>query len=215
MIKNVFFDLDGTLFDTAPEFLIALNTLRARHHKKAIPLGSLRPWISDGAQGMLKHGFDLTPDDHDYSEICTEFLQLYSNGLGKKTVLFDGFQEILNTWKGKGFKWGIVTNKAAWLTEPLLKNMGFWDQADVVVSGDTVDRLKPAPDSLLYACAHLNVLASESLYVGDAARDMEAGRAAGMKTIAALYGYIPPQENPNYWPADGHILHPSELTKYL
>ena len=215
MIKNLFFDLDGTLFDTAPEFLIALNELRLRHQKEAITLNALRPWVSYGAQGILKHGFGITPEEPQYPIVLKEFLNLYAEGLGQNTVLFEGFHEILECWMSEGNKWGIVTNKPGWLTEPLLKNIHFWDKAHVVVSGDTVARLKPEPDSLFYACAQINALPEESLYVGDAARDIEAGRRAGMKTIAALYGYIPLDDDPLLWQADYSILHPSDLKNFL
>lgn len=215
MINTLFFDLDGTLFDTAPEFLIALNQLRNQHHKEPITLEALRPWVSYGAQGILKQGFGITPESSHYPKIHQEFLGLYSDGLGKNTKLFEGFEEILEFWMGEGNKWGIVTNKPGWLTEPLLKNIGFWDQAHVIVSGDTVSQPKPEPDSLLYACAQIHALPEKTLYVGDAARDIEAGRRAGMKTIGALYGYIPEEEDPRLWQADYYIERPEELRQYL
>ncbi len=215
MINTLLFDLDGTFLDTAPDFLVALNRVRTEHGHPALLLEQVRPWVSYGSKTLLAQCFPLDPEHPTFSDIQTQFLGYYRDCLGQNAPPFEGLLELLADWEAKGHRWGIVTNKAGWLTQPLLERTGFWDKAHVVVSGDTTPHTKPHPYPLQYACEQLQVLPSQCAYVGDALRDIQAGQQAGMKTIAALYGYILPSDDPNTWHADHQITHLNQLGDHL
>jgi phosphoglycolate phosphatase len=210
----VLFDLDGTLADTAPDLARALNSVRAADGLPALPPISLRPVASMGARGLLGTGFGITPEDPRFVELRDRFLDFYQRDICVETALFPGMEQVLQEIERRSIPWGIVTNKAERFTGPLVEALQLQRRAACVVSGDTTARSKPAPDSLLYASKALGVAPADCLYVGDDERDVLAARAAGMKVIAAEYGYLS-GGNPRAWGADAVIKQPLELLQYL
>lgn len=211
----VLFDLDGTLLDTAPDLAAALNRLRRERGQSELPPAVIRPTVSHGSPGMLKLGFGLEPDDVRYAELNQRFLDLYHAALAVHTALFPGMAEVLIHLETAGIHWGVVTNKPGWLTEPLLKTLNLWSRAACVVSGDTLDKRKPDPEPLWYACEQAGVALGRSLYVGDAERDVQAGNRAGMLTLVAGFGYLGAEDRPEDWGADGFLEQPADLLGWL
>ncbi len=211
----ILFDLDGTFADTAPDMAAALNLLRRRHGRPPLPLARIRPFASHGAAGLLKVGFDLTPADPVFEPLRQEYLRIYETILVEETAPFPGMVELLEALETRGLPWGIVTNKASALAKPLLEQLGFLERAHCLVCGDTTRRPKPAPDPLLYACDVIGVAPEHSWYIGDTERDIQAGLAAGMRTLAAMFGYLGPNEDPRHWGAHGLIRHPLEVLDWL
>jgi phosphoglycolate phosphatase len=211
----VLFDLDGTYADTAADMGAALNALLAQHGRPALPAAQIRPHVSSGARGLLWAGFGLTPDDAGYMALRTEYLALYAADICRHTRPFDGMDELVATLTARGLRWGIVTNKPGWLTEPLLAALKPLPAPACVVSGDTAPRPKPHPDPLLHACALLDIAPGRCWYVGDDARDIVAGRAAGMTTLAAGWGYLGTGAPPGDWGADGIAAHPLAVLDWL
>ena len=211
----VLFDLDGTLLDTAPDLAAALNRLRGARGLGPLPVEQIRSTISRGSPGMLGVCFGLTPDDPLYPELDRRFLDLYRGAIAVRTALFPGMAEVLAHLEQRSILWGVVTNKPGWLTEPLLKALALWPRAACVVSGDTLDRRKPDPEPLLYACARLGADPERSLYVGDAERDVQAGNRAGMRTLVAGFGYLGAEDRPEEWDADGFLRQPADLLRWL
>lgn len=211
----VLFDLDGTLLDTAPDLAAALNRLRGECGIAALPVERIRPTISQGSPGMLKVCFGLTPDDSVYAELNQRFLDLYRAAIAVETALFPGMADVLTYLETHAIRWGVVTNKPGWLAEPLLKALGLWPRAACVVSGDTLDKRKPDPEPLLHACERAGVAPEDSLYVGDAERDILAGNRAGMRTLVAGFGYLSTEDRPQEWGADGFLERPSDLFAWL
>jgi phosphoglycolate phosphatase len=210
MLKAVLFDLDGTFADTAPDLCRALNAMRGARGLAPVPLAATRPVTSLGARGLLGVGFDVGPDHADYMRLREEFLDLYGEYLCRETQLFPGMAEALTAIETCGLRWGIVTNKAERFARPLIALLGYGARAACIVGGDTAGRTKPDPASLLWACRDLDLRAAECVYVGDDERDIVAGRAAGMRTIAVEYGYLN-DSAPVTWGADAVIRHPREL----
>ena len=211
----VLFDLDGTLLDTAPDMTAAVNRLRQERHLPALPVAAIRPTVSHGSPGMLKAGFGLTPDDPLYAELNPRFLALYREAIAVETALFPGMAEVLDYLEAGSIRWGVVTNKPGWLTEPLLKALDLWPRMACVVSGDTLSARKPDPEPLLYACARIGALPGRSLYVGDAERDILAGKQAGMTALVAGFGYLGAEDRPEHWNADGFLQRPADLLAWL
>lgn len=211
-IRAVLFDLDGTLLDTAPDMVDALNVLRAEEGLAPIPFATARSQVSHGAAALVRLGF---PDVTEREPLRLRYLELYASRVAQETVPFPGVPELLAALEAAGTAWGVVTNKPRWLTHPLLDALGLISRARVVVSGDTVAHRKPHPLPLLHAAQLLGVAPGECLYVGDAQRDVEAAVAAGMPVLAALFGYIDPLESPRTWPADGWINSPREILDWL
>ena len=209
--KAVLFDLDGTLADTAPDLCYAVNSMRKALGLEAVPLEKTRPVTSSGARGLLGAGFGITPDHPDYDAMRTEFLDIYERNVCRETRVFPGMSKLLTELEKRSILWGVVTNKAERFTHPLLKGLGLERRAACIVGGDTTPHSKPHPAPILKAAEICNINPSECLYVGDDLRDIEAGRAAGMKTVAAAYGYCGCDEPVNAWGADYIIHHPSEL----
>jgi phosphoglycolate phosphatase len=210
MINTVLFDLDGTFADTAPDLSHALNTMRGVRGLAPVPLAATRPVTSLGARGLLGVGFDLAPIHPDYAALREEFLDLYGKNLCRETRLFPGIAEALAAIEARGLRWGIVTNKAERYARPLIALLGYGLRAACIVGGDTTGSTKPDPAPLLYACATLGTPPAACVYVGDDERDVVAGRAAGMKTVAVEYGYLNGSA-PVTWGADALIRHPREL----
>lgn len=214
-VKRALFDLDGTLVDTAPDLADALNQTRANHDLPPLPFETIRPTVSLGGAAMIRAGFGVAEADAGFIPLRDEFLALYRDGVARRSQLFPGMEQVLARLEENGVPWGIVTNKSGWLTTPLTQALGLATRAGCIVSGDTVEQPKPHPASLLHACKLLGCAPAEALYVGDAKRDMEAGRRAGMTTIVAAYGYIEAGENPADWQADGLVRHPAELLDWF
>ena len=215
MLQLVLFDLDGTMLDTAPDLGLALNMQRERHGLPPLPQDTIRPYASHGSKGLLSVGFSLTPEHVNFGDMREEYLAIYDEVMTQSPELFDGIQELLEAIERKGLRWGIVTNKPRRFTGPILKKIGLDSRAACVVCGDDAARAKPHPDTLLKACELTGRRVDECLYVGDAERDIQAGKAAGMRTVISLYGYIDDADKPHEWEADGAIQHPSELLALL
>lgn len=211
----VLFDLDGTLADTAPDLYEALQRLSAEQGRPPIAYGEFRNAVSHGTRAMLKSGLGIEPGDPDYALLQQRFLDLYLSGIAPRTQLFEGMAELLERLEAEAIPWGVVTNKPARLTEPLMRELGLMARAAVVVSGDTTEHAKPHPEPLLHACRLVGAEPSRTLYLGDAERDIEAGRSAGARTLVALFGYLSESDTPEQWQADGAIARPMELLEWL
>jgi phosphoglycolate phosphatase len=207
----ILFDLDGTLVDTAHDLAYALNLQRERHGLAELSLDVIRPYASHGSKGLLAVGFDLTVDDADFAEMRDEYLAIYDQVLTRQPILFDGIAELLISLGAKHIPWGVVTNKPRRFTQPLMHSIGLLARAACVVSGDDAPRPKPYPDTLLMACKQVNVNPAQCWYVGDAERDIQAGKAAGMRTVVALYGYLAETDQPAAWGADRMINKPLDF----
>lgn len=213
--EAILFDLDGTLADTAPDLGAVANLLRIEAGLEPLPLSELRPHASSGVRGMLGLAFGLQPGDPGYDAHSERFLAHYENRLCVDTRLFDDILELLDTLEARTIKWGIVTNKRSRYTNPLVAELGLARRAACVVSGDSTPNPKPAPDPLHLACEIANVRADRCMYVGDDLRDIIAGRRAGMRTIAAAYGYLGKGTAVNDWNADAIIARPADLLGLL
>lgn len=215
MIKGVFFDLDGTLADTAPDLGGALNRLLEQHRRPPIPIASLRPHVSGGARALLRVGFGINPDDPEYASYLERFLSIYGAHICDETILFKGMSTVLDTLEQHSIPWGIVTNKAQRFTSILVERLGLSHRAASIISGDSAARPKPAPDPLLLACQQADVAPSESIYIGDDLRDIEAGRAASMRTAIAAWGYLGSGPGIDSWGGDHIIQQPGEILDLL
>ena len=215
MTACVLFDLDGTFADTAPDLHGAINRLLESLQRPAIAYDDFRPAVSHGSRAMLETGLGITPDDPDYPRLQRTFLDFYQDRIALDTRLFEGIEPLLDELEKRSITWGIVTNKPAYLTEPLMRGLGLWQRASVIVSGDTTAHAKPHPEPILQACRLACISPADAIYVGDAARDIEAGRNAGTRTLVALFGYLSPQDRPHEWQADGAIRHPMDLLEWL
>jgi N-acetyl-D-muramate 6-phosphate phosphatase len=213
-IKAVLFDLDGTFADTAPDLARALNTMRASRGLPAVPVEWTRPVTSTGARGLLRVGFGMEPGDPDYALMREEFLRLYAQDLCRETTLFSGMDALLDGIEARDLEWGIVTNKVERLAKPLIAQLGLSGRCACVIGGDTTGRLKPDPAPLLAASAVLGIEPRACCYVGDDRRDIEAGRAAGMRTIAVRYGYLNGGV-PDEWGADSVVDCPWDVLSRL
>ena len=214
MIRAVLFDLDGTLADTAADLARALNAIRVKYARPALPLARIRPLVSLGAAAMLKLAFAVEPGAARFAGLRAEFLNCYAANIARETRLFEGMESVLNDIEAKA-KWGIVTNKPAWLTEPLLRELRLDRRAACVVSGDTLAERKPHPAPVLHACRLIGVTPAETVFIGDAERDIEAGRGAGARTLVAAYGYLADGAAPEDWQADGIVESPLEIKARL
>ena len=211
--RAILFDLDGTLADTAPDLAAAVNQLRAARGLAPAPYELLRPFASSGARGLIGAAFGLKPEDGGYEELRIGFLENYAAALAVESRLFDGIQGLLDGLRESGLTWGIVTNKAARFTDLLVPQIGL-HQADCVISGDTTPYPKPHPAPLLEAARRLALAPQECWYVGDDLRDIQAGVAAGMPTIAATWGYCGDAE-PIGWGADALANTPMHLLNMI
>ncbi len=215
MTACVLFDLDGTFADTAPDLHEALNRLLASLGRAPIAYERFRPSVSHGSRAMLKVALDMEPDHPDYAPLQQRFLDFYLADIASRTRLFEGMEQLLERLEAAGIPWGIVTNKPARLTDPLMQKLGLYQRACAVVSGDTTAYAKPHPEPILHACRLAGVEPARTIYVGDAERDIEAGRNAGTLTLVALFGYLSDEDNPAAWHANGQISHPLDLLTWL
>lgn len=214
-IRTVLFDLDGTFADTAPDLANALNALLVEQGRAALPFDRIRPQVSHGSIGLLKLGFGVAPGDTDFARLRERLLAIYAANLCRDTRPFPGVPELLAELRARGLNWGIVTNKPAFLTEPLVQQLKLAYPPACIVSGDSTLNRKPHPEPMLLACRQAGSQPVQCLYVGDAERDIAAGRDAGMKTLVALFGYIDSHETPERWGADGMIHTAAEIVKWL
>jgi 2-phosphoglycolate phosphatase len=214
MIKAVLFDLDGTLADTAPDLGYTINCMREARGLPALPLAATRPVTSLGARGMLGVGLDVMPGHPDYHALREEFLDIYAKNLCRETKLFAGMAELLDELERRNVLWGVVTNKAERYTHPLLELLGVHHRTACIVGGDTTGKIKPDPAPLLAAAERIGIAPQYCLYLGDDRRDVEAGRAAGMKAVVAGFGYLNGND-PETWGADAMIDQPLDLLRYL
>jgi len=213
--RLILFDLDGTLVDTAEDLAAALNRCRERRGLAPTPPGELRPWTSHGARGLIERAFGLTPADEGYDELRAEFLDHYEQALCVHSRLYEGIEQTLASIEATDRLWGVVTNKPARFTGPLLRALGLAERASCVVSGDTAARAKPDPAPILHALAECRCEAAACVYVGDDLRDIQAGRAAGVGTVAAAYGYSASLDDVTRWQADLVIDRPQDLLRWL
>lgn len=214
-VAAVLFDLDGTLIDSAPDLGAAADKMRVDRGLPSLPFDLYRPMAGAGARGMIGIAFGITPDHADYAQLREEFFSNYENCLTQRTYAFTGIAELIDQLLGRGLAWGVVTNKATRFTRPLTQGMGLFATARAVVAGDTTPHAKPHPAPLLEAARQLSVEPCHCVYVGDDERDVAAGRAAGMRTVAASYGYLGSNADPRLWGADAHIHSPLELLPLL
>ncbi len=211
MKKLVLFDFDGTLADTAPDLAEAANKQRVRRGLEPLPYETLRPYASAGARGLLKAGLDMSPEDADYDTCRQQFLQDYENDMTRHTTLFPGISELLAALRDHAYVWGIVTNKAEYLALPLVSHLGLADECAVTVGGDTTAHSKPHPAPLLHAAEKAGFAPQDCIYIGDDQRDIIAGKAAGMGTVVAAYGYCGQDTALAAWNADAIASTPQEL----
>ncbi len=213
MTRAVLFDLDGTLVDTAPDLGYALNILLQRHGKSALNDAVIRPYASHGTRGLLGIGFGITPHDAQFATLREEYLDIYEQVFTRSPKLFEGMADLLQAIKARNLPWGIVTNKPRRFTQRLVQAMRL--QPACVVSGDDAPQPKPSPATLLLASEQIAIPPEHCIYVGDAERDIQAGKAAGMKTVVALFGYIDVTDKPVEWGADALISSPQEVLGLL
>lgn len=212
--RAVLLDLDGTLLDTAPDMTGALNRLRAEEGLAPMAFEALRPSVSHGSLRLVRVGFP----DHDeagHASLQQRFLAIYGDNLLEGTCLFPHMSATLDELQSRGIPVGIVTNKPGWLTQPLLERLGILDRFACVVSGDTLPTRKPHPAPLLHAARLAGAQAAACVFVGDAERDIQAARAAGMTSLIARYGYLGEEDRPADWQADGELQQPQELLEWL
>lgn len=214
MIEALLLDLDGTLIDTAPDMGGALNNLLREENLQPLPLESIRPYVSQGGLVLTRLGFGDRVSEGEIEPLRQRFLQHYRAIVADHSRLFDGFDEILERFEARSIPWGIVTNKPEWLTHPLLEQLDLDRRAAVVVGGDTLERRKPDPLPLQFAAERMGVACEQCVYVGDDERDVQAGKAAGMKTLIAAWGYIDPAVNIVAWGADDVIRTPGDLLQH-
>lgn len=213
--STVLFDLDGTLIDTAPDFIRVLNELRQENALAPLPPEGIRPHVSDGARAMIRLGFGMEPDHPDYPDRHSRFLDLYEAGICEETELFTGMDRLLCALEEAGVPWGIVTNKPSRFAVPLLSALALDARCSALICPDHVSNRKPDPEGLHLACQRMDAVPGNGIYVGDHARDIEAGRNAGMVTVAVRYGYIVNPEEVDLWQADHTVDTVDELVKLL
>jgi phosphoglycolate phosphatase len=211
--RAVLFDLDGTLADTAPDLAAAVNWMRTERGLEPTPYAILRPTASAGARGMIGAAFGLAPGDEGYEELRVQWFERYQSAMAVHSTLFDGIPDLLDGIAAAGMAWGIVTNKPARFTDPLVPLIGL-ARAGCVISGDTTPHAKPHPAPLLEAARRLDIAPAHCWYVGDDLRDIEAGRAAGMVTVACNWGYCG-SIDPATWGADHLLDTPQQLLQML
>lgn len=214
-IKAVLFDMDGTLLDTAPDFIAVCQAMLTAHGLPPIPDQRIADVVSGGARAMVAATFAMDPEAEGFETLRQEFLDRYQDHCAVFTRPYDGIPELLETIEKARLIWGVVTNKPVRFAEPVMQQLGLAERSAVLICPDHVTRSKPDPEMLLLACSRIGVDPQQVLFIGDDLRDIESGRAAGTKTAAVSYGYIHPEDNPAHWGADVIVDHPRELLAVL
>lgn len=214
-IRTILFDLDGTLVDTAPDMVGALNQLLVEENQPRIEFQQARNHVSNGSAALIRLGFGNDQKEVDYQRRIKRFLALYESRLCDQSSLFPGMDELLTTIDNSERNWGVVTNKPAWLTDPLMELLNLHERSSCTISGDTVAERKPHPLPLLTAAKLAGSQPQQCIYLGDDERDVQAGKAAGMQTLIANWGYINDAQAPSAWGADGKIDTPQETLNWL
>jgi 2-phosphoglycolate phosphatase len=216
-INAVLFDLDGTLLDTAPDLAAALNAVLLAQQIKPLPLARIRPFISEGATGLLKLGLGLTNLDEKptFTRLRKQLIAHYSQQGSQHTQLFPGIDNLIHYLEINHLTWGIVTNKTTALTLPLINHFPLLKKAKCIIAGDTLEYSKPHPQPLLHACQCLDCPPENCVYIGDGQRDIEAANAAGMPSLVALYGYIPSKKAASAWKASAMVDTPLAIWDWL
>jgi phosphoglycolate phosphatase len=214
-VRALLFDLDGTLIDSAPDLAGAGNDMRAARGLPLLPLAHFRPMVGAGARGMVGRALSVRPGEDGFEALRDEFLQRYEARMTRETHVFETMRPVLAALDTHALRWGIVTNKATRFAEPLVRALGLSDSAAALVCGDTTPHSKPHPAPLLEAARRLGLGVDDCIYVGDDLRDVQAGRAAGMRTVAAAWGYLGEGDHIDAWGADHVIASPDELLKLL
>ncbi|MVW75539.1 N-acetylmuramic acid 6-phosphate phosphatase MupP [Pseudomonas xionganensis] len=214
-LRAVLFDMDGTLLDSAPDFIAICQAMRAERNLAPIADKLIRDQVSGGARAMVAATFAMDPEHAEFEALRLEFLERYQQHCAVLTRPFDGINELLEDIEKANLRWGVATNKPVRYAEPIMQQLGLAQRSAVLVCPDHVSRSKPDPEMLLLACQQLQLEPGEVLFIGDDERDIEAGRAAGCRTVAVSYGYIHPQDNPANWGADALVEHPRELRQLL
>ncbi len=208
------FDLDGTLVDTAPDMVAVLQDLQRDHGRAAISYDVARMSVSNGALGLIRIAFP-DADEEQRSDLHQQYLQRYTANVCRRSAVFPGLEALLDRLDAASRPWGIVTNKPARMTDPLLNKLGLAHRCACIVSGDTLKQRKPHPAPLPHACDLAGFDPKSTVYVGDAERDVEAGRRAGMATIAVSYGYVMADDDPESWGADRIAADTTELLQMI
>lgn len=214
-LSCVLFDLDGTLVDTAPDLIACLNRALSLHGLPAASAERVMPAISYGAKAMIAVSQNTAIDEELQAEILETLHGLYQNNIAEHSVFFTGMAETLDAIEAQGLKWGVVTNKLKRFTDPLMAALKLSARAACIISGDTAAKPKPHPEPMLAACQQAEVKPEECVYIGDAVHDIVAGKSVGMKTLAARYGYLKPDDLPETWGADALIASPSQITQWI
>ena len=214
-VQAVLFDLDGTLIDSAPDLGAAADKMRTDRGLPSFALERYRPMAGAGARGMLGVAFDMSPVHPDFEEMKEEFFVNYERCMTQRTFAFDGVNALIQSLVAAKLRWGVVTNKASRFTDPLTRDMPLFASAAVIVSGDTTPHAKPHPEPLFEAARRLALAPTRCLYVGDDHRDIVAGLAAGMGTVAATYGYLGSATDATQWGAHATIGSPGALLPLL
>lgn len=208
-------DLDGTLADTAPDLGGALNRLLIRHGRLPLTFAEYRPLAGHGSVALLHAGFGITQSDTEFESLRSEWLNEYRDNICQHTALFPDMEHVLQTLESRGLKWGVATNKPEAMTQLLMRELGLTERSSVTISGDSVARPKPAPDMLIQAANTLGLDPQACLYVGDAKRDVDAAKAAGMPCLAASWGYIDGNDQVDDWRADAVISDAKAILSYF
>lgn len=214
-IRTVLFDLDGTLADTAPDLAYALNQVLLEQGRAPLPFETIRPVVSNGGVALTRLGFGIDSEHPDFPPLYQRLLEIYRDNIARETTLFAGMAELLDSIEHNNMNWGVVTNKPAWLTDPLMDALGLTERAACIVSGDTCENRKPHPEPILHGCQLAGSAAPQCLYIGDAERDIEAGRRAGLRTVVALFGYIGSNDHPEDWQADARLDTPKDIADWI
>jgi len=214
-LRAVLFDMDGTLLDTAPDFIAICQAMLAERNLPAIDDQLIRDVVSGGAKAMVSATFALSPQAPEFEALRLEFLERYQVGCAVHSHLYDGMAQLLEDIERAGLRWGVVTNKPVRFAEPIVQQLGLAERSALLICPDHVTNSKPDPEPLTLACKMLDLDPASVLFVGDDLRDIESGRDAGTRTAAVRYGYIHPHDNPSHWGADVVVDHPLELRKVL
>ena len=213
--KALLFDLDGTLVDTAPDFITAVKKQLEIRGGQLLDGDIVRTSVTHGSIGIIESVYDIKQDDPQFESLKEEFLELYLGNIAEKSQLFDGLQSVLENCKKHSIPWGIITNKPLKYTQPLLEALGMEKQSATTICPDHVAQPKPDPEGLLLACSEINLAPADCIYVGDHIRAIQAGKSAGMRTLAAGWGYIEENENISQWQADWVVTESKDLNALL